>query len=77
MAQRKVFISRLSKYVGNRPATKIQDELLSSNPNTRYLQVFKTKHSFYKIKIIFEDSETADTVIREGLFAFHIKIAQS
>ena len=73
MAMRTVFISRLSKYVGDHSAMEVQNELLASKPHMGYMQVIKIKHYYHIIKVIFEDSDKADTVIREGLYAFHIK----
>ena len=77
MAERTVFISRLVRQVGDRPATEIQNELIRSNPNTNNIQVHKIKHYYHIIKVVCEDTETTDAVIRDGLFAFHTKIAAS
>ena len=76
-AERTVFISRLSRHVGDRPAIKIQNELVRSNPNINSIQVHKIKHYYNIIKIVSEDTETADAFIRDGLYAFHTKIATS
>ena len=70
-AERTVFI------VGDHPAIEIQNELVRSNPNINNIQVHKIKHCFHIIKVVCEDTETADAVIRDGLFAFHTKIAAS
>ena len=72
-----MFISRLGRHVGDRPAIEIQNELIRSNPNINNIQVHKIKHYYHIIKVVCEDTETADAVIRDGLFAFHTKIAAS
>ena len=72
-----MFISRLGRHVGDRSAIEIQKELVRSNPNINNIQVHKIKHYFHIIKVVCEDTETADAVIRDGLFAFHTKIAAS
>ena len=76
-AERTVFISRLGRHVGDHPAIEIQNELIRSNPNINSIQVDKIKHYFHIIKVVCEDTDTANTVIRDGLFAFHTKIAAS
>ena len=76
-AERTVFISRLGRHVGDRPAIQIQNELIRSNPNINNIQVHKIKHYFHIIKVVCEDTETTDAVIRDGLFAIHTKIAAS
>ena len=72
-----VFISRLSRHVGDSPAIEIQNELIRSNPNINNIQVHKIKHNFHIIKVVCEDTETADAFIRDSVFAFHTKIAAS
>ena len=72
-----VFISRLSRHVGDRPAIEIQNELIRANPNINNIQVHKIKHYYHIIKVVCEDTETADVVIKDGLYAFHTKIAAS
>ena len=76
-AERTVFISRLSRHVGDRPAAEIQNEIIRTNPNINNIQVHKIKHYYHIIKVVCQDTETADAVIRDGLFAFHTKIAAS
>ena len=41
------------------------------------IQVHKIQLYYHIIKVVCEDTETADTVIRDGLYAFHTKIAAS
>ena len=57
-AERTVFISRLGRHVGDRPATEIKNKLIRSNPNINNIQVHKIKHYYYIIKIVCEDTET-------------------
>ena len=76
-AERMVFISRLGRQVGDRPAIEIQNELIRSNPNMNNIQVHKIKHYFHIIKVVCEDTETADAAISDGLYAFHTKIVAS
>ena len=76
-AERTVFISRLSRHVGDRPAIEIQNEIIRANPNINNIQVHKIKHYYHIIKVVCEDTETADAFIRDGLYAFHTKIAAS
>ena len=75
-AERTVFISRLGRHVGDRPQLKSKtNKLIRSNPNINNIQVHKVKHYYHIIKVVCEETETADLVIRDGLFAFHTKIA--
>ena len=76
-AERTVFISRLSRHVGDLPAIEIQNEIIRVNPNINNIQVHKIKHYYHFIKVVCEDTETADAVNRDGLYAFHTKIAAS
>ena len=72
-----VFISQLGRHVGDHPAIEIQKELIRANPNINNIQVHKIKHYYHIIKVVCEDTETADAVIRDGLHAFHTRIAAS
>ena len=76
-AERTVFISRLGRHVGDRPAIEIQNELIRANPNISNIHVHKIKHYYHIIKVVCEDTETADTVMKDGLYVFHTKIAAS
>ena len=76
-AERTVFISRLSRHVCDRPAIEIQNEIIRANPNINNIQVHKIKHYYHIIKVVCEDTETADAVTRDGLYSFHTKIAAS
>ena len=76
-AERTVFICRLSRHVGDRPAIEIQNEVIRANPNINNIQVHKIKHYYHIIQVVCEDTETADAFIRDGLYAFHTKIAVS
>ena len=67
MAERTVYINRLDRHVGDRPATEIQNELVRSNPNINNIQVHKIKHYYHIIEVVSEDTETADAVIRDKL----------
>ena len=62
----------LSKYL----ATLLRPNINNIHTNINNIQVHKIKH-YYIIKVVCEDTETADAVIRDGLFAFHTKIAAS
>ena len=76
-AERTVFISRLGRHIGDRPAIEIQNELIKANPNINNIQVHKIKHYYHIIKEVYGDTKTADAFIRDGLYAFHTKIAAS
>ena len=76
-AEMTVFTSRLSRHSGDRPAIEIQNEIIRANPNINNIQVHKIKHYYHIIKVVYEDTETADAFIRDGLYAFHTKIAAS
>ena len=73
-AKRTIFIRQLDSYVGLHTGTDLKTELTKSNPWLKLTEVIKIKDYTHLLKIVVDDTETADEVLRRGLLAFNTRI---
>ena len=74
-AQRNIFISGLDKYVGDRPANDIRDELTKNHQWLTNLTIHKIPNRTNIIKLQCNDLTQADRILTDGLTAFHTRFA--
>ena len=73
-AKRTVFIRQLDPYVGARQPDEIKTELETKNKWLKINTVIKIKNFTHLIKIITHDTDSANRILNQGLYAFHTKI---
>lgn len=73
-ARRTVFIRQIDHHVGNQTAETIKTEIETINRGIKLTDVIKIKDYTHVIKLVCEDTATADKIIQHGILAFSTKI---
>ena len=72
-----MFVSRLTRYVGDRPTDELKKKLKLSNPWLSDVTAHKIKDYFLIFKLTTKDTTEIDKLMNDGLNAFNFRIAPS
>jgi hypothetical protein len=73
-AKRTVFVRQIDSDIGTRPSDEIKDELKRQNDWMTVTDIIKIKNYTHLLKIVTNDTTTAQRVLRDGFYMFHTKI---